>query len=111
MTNFKKSTLVAISSLGISGNVSAGAFRPLNHDAKAFARRNALTATADNLFATHCHQAGFDHSIPFRVILKKWWNCVNWREVLTAPKIKTYVYVSHTIWNDNFFVLAKPFQV
>ena len=38
MINFKKSILVAISSLGISGNVSAGGFRLLNQDAEAFAR-------------------------------------------------------------------------
>ena len=58
MINFKKSILVAISSLGISGSVSAGGFRLLNQDAEAFARGNAFTATADNPSAIYYNPAG-----------------------------------------------------
>ena len=58
MINFKKSILVAISSLGILGSVSAGGFRLLNQDAEAFARGNAFTATADNPSAIYYNPAG-----------------------------------------------------
>ena len=72
MSDFEKFIIVVISSPGISGNLSSGGLRLLNHDAKAFARRSALTATADNPSATHYDRAGFDRSTPFRVSLKKW---------------------------------------